>query len=224
MIVVQRIIDKINATTYLEIGVRKGDSFLPIHCPRKIAVDPKPIHPNLANNLRCNKDQYFQETSDDFFNEYKLLFKYQKIDVALIDGEHSYRQSLKDVENVVHHLSDDGFILLHDCNPRKAIHATPIEKLAEAKKAKEWDKYWNGDVYKTIIHLRANRRDLTVFVLDCDWGLGIVKRGQSAQDIEISNQEILEMDYAFFDKHREKLLNLKAPEFFNTFMQSEKFI
>ena len=116
----------------LEIGVAKGGSFLAIDCPMKIGIDPKPIHSNLIPNLRTGKDFYFQNKSDDFFNENQELFKDNNIDIALIDGEHSYKQSLRDVENILRHLSPNGFIILHDCNPQSEIHATPIEFLNEA--------------------------------------------------------------------------------------------
>ncbi len=37
---IQKIIDKGNFSTYLEIGSQSGKSFLPIKCKNKIAVDP----------------------------------------------------------------------------------------------------------------------------------------------------------------------------------------
>ena len=37
----QEIIDKIDVKNYLEIGTFQGDSFFPLKCQTKIAVDPQ---------------------------------------------------------------------------------------------------------------------------------------------------------------------------------------
>ncbi len=216
--VTQKIIDHLQAHTYLEIGIREGDSFLPIECPRKIGVDPRPMHPKIAGHIDGQKIMYFQKTSSDFFRESDHLFSTQKIDVALVDGEHSFRQSLLDVESILGHISPHGILIMHDCNPPRAIHATPIEKLPEARKSPDWDKYWTGDVYKTIIYLRIKRRDLRIFVLDCDWGLGIISRGRSGADIHFSKEEISNLPFSFFSKNRKRLLDLKSPEYFFDFL------
>ena len=53
-------------------------------------------------------------------------------------------------------------IILHDCNP-----TTP--EMASEKSA--WE------VWKTIVYIRSNYKDLNAFVLDRDYGMGIILRG-----------------------------------------------
>ncbi|HUT31826.1 MAG TPA: class I SAM-dependent methyltransferase [Sedimentisphaerales bacterium] len=104
--VVQYLLNKISGKTYLEIGVELGESFCPIIAQRKIAVDPMPASPRVrAHLLQHPGATYYQTTSDAFFARKGRNFEDQKIDVALVDGLHTYAQSLKDVENCLRHLS-----------------------------------------------------------------------------------------------------------------------
>ena len=112
-------------------------------------------------------------TSDDFFANEAAFLEQHPIDVALIDGQHSYMQVVRDVENTLRYLRDDGVIVLHDCNPPFALAGRP---------AASWDDFvaqqsgplvigiWTGDVWKAIVHLRSTRDDLRVAVLKCDYG------------------------------------------------------
>ena len=71
--VIQTIIDRIKAKTYLEIGVEGGHTFLRIRAKKKIAVDPefkirrrkrlKSILKNPSNLRR----RFYQMESDTFF-------------------------------------------------------------------------------------------------------------------------------------------------------------
>ena len=68
--VIQKIVNKIDCKTYLEIGVRYGSVFLKINAPKKIAVDPKfqiPFYKKLFFIKDFFKNKYFQKTSDSFF-------------------------------------------------------------------------------------------------------------------------------------------------------------
>ena len=68
---------------------------------------------------------------------------------------------------------------------------------------------WNGDVFKALLQLRAERRDLNVSVLDCDHGLGIVRRGAPEGTLDLSADQIASMTYEEFAPRRIELLNLK---------------
>ena len=93
-------------------------------------------------------------------------------DVVFIDGDHSFDQSLRDVENALVEPRPGGVILVHDCNPPTAAAASPDP-------AGAGDGPWCGDVWKTIVHLRATRSDLRVRILDTDCGIGVIERGES---------------------------------------------
>src|SRR5262245_58372093 len=86
---------------YLEIGVKRGAAFRRISADTKIAVDPAfRISPRTRNSAdaKANETHYFEQTSDDFFAGQAAFLQDRGIDVALIDGLHTYGQVLRDIE------------------------------------------------------------------------------------------------------------------------------
>ena len=225
--IVQQWLDAIGGRTYLEIGVDTGASFIPIRAARKWGVDP-------AYHLTCRRrakyrlfsligfgaERLFRMTSDEFFRRHASLLAARKVDVCLIDGLHTYEQSLKDVEQVLPFLTPAGAIVMHDCNPATALMALPAANIEEliARGIPDWDGAWSGDVWKTIVHLRACRSDLRVFVIDCDTGVGIVTRGVPDSRLRYTARDIQSMDYAFFAARRHELLDLRSETSFRGFL------
>jgi hypothetical protein len=219
---IQAIFSKTELEYYLEIGCRKGRSFLPIKAKHKMVVDPAfaiPFYrkwkwgikvPENANN------QYFEETSDVFFTKRANLIK--QLDVVLVDGLHTYRASLLDALNSLKYLNKDGIIIFHDCLPPNKAAAMPTE-LFPTKKEKHsilgWTNEWCGDVYKTIIYLRkAFPEVLDALVVNTDYGLGILrpKIKLNPADLKIDEEifdEINKIDYDQLMADTETLINLK---------------
>lgn len=211
---------------YLEIGVSRGQAFQRISADVKIAVDPAF---NLSQRTRELADakgrvnHYFETTSDAFFENQKALLELHPIDVALIDGLHTYEQVVRDVENTVRYLRDDGVIFLHDCNP-------PFE--LASRRAESWESFmaqqkgplligiWNGDVWKAIVQLRSTRDDLQVGVLKCDQGVGFVRKGTPESTLPYSVQQIEAFTYADLKADRKRLLNLKPPRYLDEFLNA----
>jgi SAM-dependent methyltransferase len=209
---------------YLEIGVSRGQAFQRISADVKFAVDPAFRLTERTRKLANAKGrvvQYFETTSDAFFENEKALLERHPIDVALIDGLHTYEQVLRDVENTVRHLKDDGVIFLHDCNP-------PFE--LAGRRADSWDEFmaqqsgplkigiWNGDVWKAIVELRSTRPDLLVGVLKCDQGVGFVRKGPPESTLPYSPEQVAELTYADLKADRTRLLNLKPPRYLGEFL------
>ena len=219
--VIQKIIDKINAKTYLEIGVEFGATFSKINAERKIAVDPEikiSWKRKLADALKFCEIKYFEMASDEFFNKHNDLFAEEKIDAAFVDGLHTYRQSLKDIENCLQFLSDKGVVVAHDCNPINEASAAPNRETAK----KSGEKKWSCDVWKTIAHLRSTRDDLEIFVLDCDYGMGIIRKGKPENMLNFQPEQIEKMTYNDLANNREKFLNLKDIGYFGDFLKNIK--
>ena len=202
---------------YLEIGVENGHIFFRISSRFKVAVDPKFMFDasrrfgkTLINPYNLT-NQYFEKTSDDFFEQdADRVFANAKLHVALVDGMHEYAFALRDVENTLRYLSDDGVIVMHDCNPQSAQAAGRFEDWTEG--------VWNGDVWRTVIYLRTQRPDLNVFVLNTDHGLGIVtKRKPTDQNSPVapafSPAQIQQLTYEEFDQHRTEWLNLQPASY-----------
>lgn len=216
---VQQALDRRTNPVYLEIGVSKGQAFARISADVKIAVDPAF---RLTDQTRERADSkarathYFETTSDAFFENEGAFLSRHPIDVALIDGLHTYEQVVRDVEYTLRHLRDDGVIFLHDCNP-------PFE--LAGRRAESWEAFiaeqkgplvigiWNGDVWKAIVHLRSMRPDLVVGVLKCDQGVGFVKRGVPETTLPYTAEQVEALTYGDLKADRKGLLNLKPARY-----------
>ena len=188
--ILNTLVEKYDYHSYLEIGQGlRTNNFDWINCKIKIGVDP-----NKSLNAA------YQITSDEFFavnnDSYDLIF---------IDGLHHADQVMRDIINSLNVLTENGTILVHDCNPtNKKMQIVP--RIAEAG--------WTGDVWKAWAELRATRDDLIMYVIDADYGCGVIQRGK--QEL-INLPEIL--TYEFFNENRERILNLTDV---NSFLKSLK--
>lgn len=211
--IINKIISKNGFQNYLEIGVRNPDDcFNLINCESKDSVDPGVE--NLENPVK------YKYTSDIFFN---LLESGQldrpnnyKWDVVFIDGLHVCDQVERDIINSLNHLSEIGYIVLHDCNPPTTHHArddywdfsTPAQGC------------WNGSVWKAIYKMRCHKSDIHLCTVDTDWGCSIITKG---------NQPVLDFDntyfeYVYFDTNRKKSLNLIEPIYLDKWLEKPFYI
>jgi hypothetical protein len=218
--VIQKFIDARKAATYLEIGVNTGACFLKIRAPYKIGVDPNFIIPwgrrikYFVKNPSNFNNRYHETTSDAFFEANGELLRERPPEVAFVDGLHTHEQSLQDVRNILKFMREDGVIVMHDCSPPHAAAAVRAGSYEEAKAMSPpgWTGAWCGDVWKTIVYLRAMHEDLDVMVLDCDRGLGIVRKGRAQSALPFSPQDIAGLSYPDLEANRREWLNLKPPE------------
>lgn len=180
-------------------------------------------HRDIAELPRGEKSEFFYMTSDTFFEKHAAeLFKEEPIDTAFVDGLHTYQQTYQDVLNILDHLAEGGVILMHDCNPPSAAAAHPAKSWQAAAEMglPGWQGQWCGDVWKAIAHLRAVRHDLNVFVLDCDFGIGVVSKATPEAMLNLSPSQIQSMTYADLTRERQALINLKPQEYLYEFLQT----
>ena len=179
--------------TYLEIGVRDSRNFDKINIEKKLGVDPNPL----------KKDsQILTLTSNKFFETNKIKF-----DIILIDGLHLEYQVDKDIQNSLKTLNNNGVIIMHDCNPPTKFHQRENYEVNGKFPA------WNGTTWRSFAKLRINNDDLNMCCVDCDWGIGIIKKG--SQKIFKIKQDL---SYELLEKKRKKLLNLiSVSEFIQEF-------
>ncbi|WND54151.1 class I SAM-dependent methyltransferase [Mycolicibacterium vanbaalenii] len=221
---VRRALEGRTNPVYLEIGVSRGQAFQRIAADVKIAVDPAFKLSERTRELADSKGRtthYFETTSDAFFENEAAFLEQHPVDVALIDGLHTYEQVVRDVEYTLRYLREDGVIFLHDCNP-------PFE--LAGRRAESWDDFiaqqkgplviglWNGDVWKAIVHLRSTRPDLLVGVLKCDQGVGFVRKGSPESMLPYSPEQVAALTYADLKADRKRLLNLKPPRYVDEFL------
>jgi hypothetical protein len=224
--IIQSLIRVTKAKNYLEIGVSKGNCFLKIKAGYKIAVDPsfginfeKKLKWLFRNSANFN-NHYFEQTSNDFFANNHSLLKRKNPKVVLVDGLHTYEQALEDVFNSLKFLEEGGVIVMHDCNPltEAAGYRGESPKQVKSLHLPGWNDVWNGDVWKAVVHLRSLNPELEVFVLDCDHGIGIVRKAPTTSRLNFDQAQIKNLSYADLNANRSQFLNLKPVEYFEEFV------
>jgi len=177
--IINRLIETHGYKSYLEIGVVEGgcDSYPKIACEYKVGVDPvESQHTTHAM------------TSDKYFANYK-----DKFDIIFVDGLHFAEQVYLDIINSLNILNEGGTIVCHDMNP-------PSEIMQEIPRRSIG---WTGDCWKAWVELRIEEENLSMLVVDTDYGCGIIQRGK---------QKLLEIDvpmtYDSLSKNRKEWLNL----------------
>ncbi len=205
--IIQRQLDALGGGDYLEIGLGDGGVFLNVAAHRKVGVDPAglPLSQRLRRPISLLRSRVVRATSDEFF---AALDRETKFAVGFVDGYHTWEQALRDVEGCLRHATDDGVVLLHDCNPPNEPAGMRDSHAAAARA--DSDGSWCGDVWKAVVYLRAARRDLSVEVLDTDFGVGIVRQAPS-EAIALDASAVEGLTYDDLDRRRGELLGLRAP-------------
>lgn len=178
--IINNVIKKIGAKTYLEIGVREPEgNFNSIACEHKVAIDPVPLGEGI---LRMTSDGFFAQNRDTF-------------DVIFIDGLHHADQVERDILNSLAVLTPGGCVLCHDMNPTtELMQIVPVQT----------DGAWTGDCWKAWVKLRSTRSDLTMYVVNTDFGVGIIQKGEQVP-VDLKG---LELTYNNFAANKTEWLNL----------------
>lgn len=177
--IIQLLIDKVGAENYLEIGIGPGVNFSNIKCKNKISVDP---YPHVPVTLTMTSDAFFEANKEKF-------------DVIFIDGLHSSDQVYRDIMNSLDVLNDGGFIVCHDMSP----YTERMQRYPQEFQGEEW----TGDCWKAWVKLKSERTDLNMYVVDTDYGCGIITKDKQ-ETIEITE----ELTWEFLEKNRKEILNL----------------
>lgn len=185
--IIQTLIKKNGAKSYLEIGLGDGKNFNEIICENKVGIDP---FFNYKDTLKM--------TSDDFFKENVEVF-----DVIFIDGLHWSEQVYRDIVNSAKVLTWNGYIICHDMNPHNEI----IQKYPQEQEGE-----WTGDCWKALVKLRTEDNDLNICVVDTDYGCGIINKGFNDR-LEID----VDLTWENFVENKVKWLNLITVEQFITY-------
>ena len=156
--------ERLAPPTYLEIGVRHGDSLMLAHQQAKaVGIDPQlelrvALRPGVA---------LFEETSDEFFDRDDPLAPLdgEPVAFAFIDGMHLAEFVVRDFANVERHAAWSSVVVFDDILPRT------VEEAARDRRTRAW----TGDVYKALAVLERRRPDLICLRVDTEpTGLGVV--------------------------------------------------
>lgn len=197
--IINFLFQKINKqqSVYLEIGVRNPyENFDKIEAFQKYSVDP-----GLENK---ENPVDFKLTSDAFFaalDAGEILSTAIKFDVIFIDGLHLADQVERDIDNALRYIDDNGFIVLHDCNPPTEFHARESYYYRNSPAGG----LWNGTTWKAFYKARLNT-SLFSCCVDTDWGVGIISKTKNIGTHSSVYNPFFE--YHVFETHRKESLNL----------------
>lgn len=164
-------------TTYLEIGVRNPvDNYAHIKATKKYSVDPGIEFKENPVDFAVTSDSFFQKVRNN-----EILSSNIKFDVIFIDGLHLAEQVDRDIRNALDFIKDDGYIVMHDCNPPTEWHAREEPNCCHTPAV--W--FWNGTTWKAFLKWRFNAA-VHSCCIDTDWGVGVLSRkiviGESIND------------------------------------------
>jgi hypothetical protein len=145
--------ERLRPDTYLEIGVRHGESLAQARCP-SVGIDPAF---DLTEQL-SEEVSLFEQTSDEYFQRPDPLEPLggRPISLALIDGMHLVEYVLRDFINVEPRARWSSVVVIDDVLPRRSNEATRERST----------RFWTGDVYKIADILTRQRPDLTCVKVD----------------------------------------------------------
>ncbi len=189
--IINGIIKKHGFKSYLEVGVNDGKNLNGIECRDKYGTDIADL-----SHLKIDSALYYKTSSDDFFNalgngmsENVTEFP-THYDCIFIDGDHTHKQSGRDLKNALQHLKEGGLILLHDTNPNNIKEITPNNN----------GKAWCGEVWKTV--LEAQWEGYKIQTIPDDYGITII-----TGEIAFINSHTLPKSSQDFLKDKSSLLN-----------------
>ena len=152
----ERVHEVLDPPTYLEIGIRHGDSLALARSGSSIGIDP-------AYELRTElppDTTLFRETSDEYFDRDDPLepFGGRPAALAFIDGMHKVEFALRDFINVERHSDWTSVAVFDDILPGNVEMANRTRKT----------RAWTGDVYKILGILARQRPDLICLRVDTE--------------------------------------------------------
>jgi|15BtaG_2_1085339.scaffolds.fasta_scaffold08075_3 hypothetical protein len=176
---INHIINEFNYKTYLEIGVKQGDTFNKIS--KNVLKESVDINGEWSPTYHCS--------SDDFFKELPLTKKW---DIIFIDGYHEKEQVKIDIENSLLHLNSGGCIVCHDTLPAYPHYLKP-------------DMCHNA--WEAIFEIRQEKDNLKILTIDSgDDGLTIIRRGYESP-LEENKYKKEDRSFDFLHKNKREIMN-----------------
>lgn len=198
---------------YLEIGLQN-----PKNCHDHIQAKYKTsVDPGEDPGMRLyNNPASYPVTSDEFFLYLEMghteFDKNHKWDVIFIDGMHLADYCYRDITNSLNHISSNGVIILHDCNPESWESATSNVEMVY----NNYPMAWNGTVWKSFYYYRTQTKFLT-YTVDTDHGTAVIDTKYSSEPITHTN---VFFDYRYLLKNKKYDLGLiSVEEFMNMNLQ-----
>lgn len=168
--VLKSVHENLKPRSYLEIGIRRGDSLSLSKCP-SIGIDPRfDLDPKygLENTEREPPIHLQRMTSDKFFAEKNPLeiLGVSQIDFQFLDGMHQSDYLLRDIINAEHYAGRNSIIALHDCLPLDIPMTFNPQQRKSTPYPIVYPGLWTGDVWRVVPILKKYRPDISLYCMD----------------------------------------------------------
>lgn len=206
--IINSIFNKFKFESYLELGVYDPkNNFDHINAKLKHSVD------NLSN---ANGWYTHYMDSDYFFEHYAGDNKY---DVIFVDALHEEEQCYRDVKNSIKHLNENGFIVMHDCNPLEEKNTISFLDFINGL---DYGAQWNGTVYRAFVRLKYELKNWSFFTVDEECGgCGILTQRKLIENntmpIDVNN-----FGWKEFIENKEAILHLVSYEEYINILNTKK--
>jgi tetratricopeptide (TPR) repeat protein len=203
--VLRRLHERLKPRVYVEIGVETGAS-LALAQPPTVALGIDPA-PRIGCDFTADT-QLFRMTSEAFFagHDISALTGCPGIDLAFIDGLHTFDQALRDFVDIERLALPGSVVLVHDCMPLSAPTAT----------REQHTRFWSGDTWKLVPLLKRHRPDLTVRTIACPpTGLAVIT-GLDPRSTTLADRrnaliaEFVDLPFEYLRDDRDTKLNVIA--------------
>ena len=189
--------------SYLEIGVEYGHTFNGVQIEDKVGVDPDP---------KFEHDALIKKTSDDFFATNTKMF-----DRIFIDGMHHSDFVVRDFNNSMKFLREDGIIYIDDivpANEREQLKIPPKHYYENG--ILKYGESWTGDVWKVVHYIMQHHRDKFDFTLHQGAmyrGVGCFKIKTKFTIPESAVSEIENYSFDLFEQYKSSLLHVSSKKY-----------
>jgi hypothetical protein len=209
---INRLLDALDASTYLEVGVNRGTTFLAAAARHRIGVDPAFMLD--VDAARDDRTELVSATSDDFFASLPVD---RAFDVVYLDGLHTFEQTYRDLCSSLLHTHARSVILLDDTLPSDPYSAVPDQRrsLRLRQQARLEGRNWHGDVYKVVAAVHAYHPGLdyrTIVGSGNPQTLVWRSRGGTQREARLSITEIDRLSYFDLLDRRELLREASEDE------------
>ncbi|MDR0300213.1 MAG: glycosyltransferase [Streptococcaceae bacterium] len=187
--VINQLIKNNNLKTYLELSHSlPSENFNFIKAKEKILVNPgTDLKYYSVDNFEQQKQFVdFQVTTAEFFNQ-----NTEKFDLIVINADHSYENSLSDLNQALKIVNLNGFVVLFNSFPSQFTNTQ--------RESYEAGLFYTGEVWKTVLSaIRQGQDSLKIKTYPWSWGITVIKKISE----NISKISALELDWERdFDVH-----------------------
>lgn len=195
---------RLDAKTYLEIGISRGVTFLGVKIDDKVGVDPKfLLQPEQHRKAGV---RLIKATSDVFFDSLSASVSF---DVVFIDGLHTAEQAMRDFLQSTAHSHERTVWVIDDTVPCDAHSALPTqaEAIDARRRAGGSGRMWHGDVFKVPLMIRHLLPEFCYVTVSTDGNpQTLVWRGQRRlPDGALTREQIMVMTYPEFLQAKDQL-------------------